>query len=388
MASPEPNSHLNNFDLVRLLAAFQVLFNHAVGWLQLPNAPYPYSVLISCFPGVPIFFVVSGFLVTRSFFDTRGKILVFAWRRALRIYPGLWANLTVILILLAAVGTLPVSNFSHAAFWRWALAFYVTASDLGAIVTRGRVTYDWTHFYGTFPSGVLWTITVELAFYALVPVVFAVYNRRRLTWAIIACATLLSLMSVWFLMDWRTTASDALATAVLLYSPAPYFWVFLIGAAIAYSWTSLRQAFVNKALLWAAAYGFLCWADNTYFGNLGIDLIALKGLMVPRMIVLGCLVISFAYTIPWLSRPLRGIDLSFGIYLYHMLFISTLHFAGLREASWLWLVVIISSVLTAAGSWFLVERPALRLKKKPPRFAASLFPARPRSPTRFREEAS
>ena len=291
------------------------------------------------FPGVAIFFVVSGFLVTRSFFDTRGKILVFAWRRALRIYPGLWVNLTVILILLAAVGTLPVSNFSHAAFWRWALAFYVTASDLGAIVTRGRVTCTiGPIFMGHSPLGSCGRSRLNSVFMRSCRWCSRCTNQRQLTWAIIACATLLSLMSVWFLMDWRTTASDALATAVLLYSPAPYFLGLSDRRCHCLQLDKPPEAFVNKALLWAAAYGFLCWADNIYFGNLGIDLIALKGLMVPRMIVLGCLVISFAYTIPWLSRPLRGIDLSFGIYLYHMLFISTLHFAGLREASWLWLV--------------------------------------------------
>jgi len=374
---------LNNFDLIRLLAAFQVLFNHAVVWLQLPNAPYPYSSIISCFPGVPIFFVISGFLVTRSFFDTHGKNLEFAWRRALRIYPGLWLNLTIILVLLAAVGTLPASNFSHAAFWRWILVFYLTASDLCAMVVRGWATYEWDHFYRMFPSGVLWTITVELAFYMLVPLVFVAYDRRRLTWVVIACAAVLSLTSVWFLTDWRTSAPDALLTAVLLYSPAPYFWVFLIGAGIAYGWTRLQRAFVNKAPVWGVVYGFLCWADNTYFANIGVDLIALKGLMIPRMIVLGCLTISFAYTLPSLSKFLRGIDLSFGVYLYHMLLVSTLHFAGLREAAWLWLVVLIGSVLAAAGSWFLVERPALRLKKKPPRFIAALRAAWPRSPTRL-----
>src|SRR6185369_16895193 len=79
----------NNFDLIRLLAALQVLFNHAVGWLALPNLPYPYSSIVSAFPGVPIFFVVSGFLIARSFLDCQGNVIAFGWRRALRIYPGL-----------------------------------------------------------------------------------------------------------------------------------------------------------------------------------------------------------------------------------------------------------------------------------------------------------
>jgi peptidoglycan/LPS O-acetylase OafA/YrhL len=362
----------NNFDLIRLLAALQVVFNHAAGWLALPNLPYPYSSIVSCFPGVPIFFVVSGFLVTRSFLDCQCNVLAFGWRRALRIYPGLWVNLTLILILLVATGALPLWNLGEPRFWRWLIGTFVGGSELPGLLL-GRAHFDWTGFYNQFPSSVLWTITVELGFYALTAVVFLAHRRRGLTLVFLALGAALSLYGAHMMMAWRTTDLEALKTAALTYSPAPYFWVFLIGAVMAYELERVRKVFIGKAAYWTALYAALCYADLKLFGNIVIDLLALGPLAIPRMLVLGCLVISFAYTLPQLSRPLHGVDLSYGIYLYHMLIIFTLRAAGFAEAAWLWLVVLAVPAAIAALSWFFVERPMLRLKKAPPPMLAALL---------------
>ena len=53
----------NNFDLIRLLAAMQVAVSHANGHLE-SELSIP---LLSYFPGVPIFFLVSGFLICLSY---------------------------------------------------------------------------------------------------------------------------------------------------------------------------------------------------------------------------------------------------------------------------------------------------------------------------------
>jgi peptidoglycan/LPS O-acetylase OafA/YrhL len=360
-------SRSNNFDLIRLIAASQVFFSHFVMNLFPDQTSNLYVKIIFCFPGVAILFVISGFLVSRSLFDTRGRIVEFAWRRALRIYPGLWTNLTIIIALLAITGDLPASNFVDASFWRWVLGFYFTGfgsegGPLGGVAVLGRVTWDWGHIYHWFPSGVLWTISVELGFYVLLPIVLVVSNRKQATWSILICAAILSLLSAWILRDWRASAPHHLTTIVLNYSPAPYFWIFLIGVAIAYGWALLREFFVNKAHYWIAAYGILCWADNAYFGNLQIDLIVLTPLTFLRIIVLACLIISLAYTLPRLSKVLHGIDLSYGIYLYHMLFIMTLKFAGIPEPGWLLVPVVVGPIVMAAISWFFIERPALQLK--------------------------
>ena len=56
---------LNNFDLLRILAATQVLYFHTIFHLKI-NAP-SWSLVFQDFPGVPVFFVISGYLVSASY---------------------------------------------------------------------------------------------------------------------------------------------------------------------------------------------------------------------------------------------------------------------------------------------------------------------------------
>src|SRR4051794_19993976 len=51
-------------------------------------------------------------------------------------------------------------------------------------------------------------------------------------------------------------------------------------------------------------------------------------------------VIAFAHSWTGLARRLRGVDLSYGIYLYHMPFVATLHYGGFVGTGWLWPVVL------------------------------------------------
>jgi peptidoglycan/LPS O-acetylase OafA/YrhL len=51
----------NNFDLLRLLAAVQVMFCHAIEYFKIPLNNYIVE-LVYAFPGVPIFFALVDFL--------------------------------------------------------------------------------------------------------------------------------------------------------------------------------------------------------------------------------------------------------------------------------------------------------------------------------------
>ena len=61
-------SRENNFDLIRLFAALQVLLGHGINHLQILGYDEILDV-ISFFPGVMVFFVISGFLITRSYIN-------------------------------------------------------------------------------------------------------------------------------------------------------------------------------------------------------------------------------------------------------------------------------------------------------------------------------
>ncbi len=59
-------SRKNNFDLIRLIAAFQVLIWHGAVHFEVSDKIHDFLVVFYHFPGVPIFFTISGFLISFS----------------------------------------------------------------------------------------------------------------------------------------------------------------------------------------------------------------------------------------------------------------------------------------------------------------------------------
>jgi peptidoglycan/LPS O-acetylase OafA/YrhL len=79
---------------------------------------------------------------------------------------------------------------------------------------------------------------------------------------------------------------------------------------------------------------------------------------------MGLAVIAAAYSRPSLAhRVLRGNDLSYGLYTYHMPIVGLLIQIGCM-GSLVWVGVALGSALTCAVmSWRFVERPFLRRKR-------------------------
>src|ERR1043166_4636777 len=82
----------NSFNAIRLIAALQVAYIHSTWHLDIGFNPNSWAMQ---FPGLPMFFAISGCLVSDSL--TRSKTLIqFAARRASRIYPGLVVNIAIL----------------------------------------------------------------------------------------------------------------------------------------------------------------------------------------------------------------------------------------------------------------------------------------------------
>ena len=77
---------LNNFDLLRLGAALQVALEHAAFHLEVQEGWWGRVSLLM--PGVPIFFFISGFLISRSY-ESNSRLDEYFRNRGLRIYPAL-----------------------------------------------------------------------------------------------------------------------------------------------------------------------------------------------------------------------------------------------------------------------------------------------------------
>ena len=147
----ERDLRINNFDLLRILAAIQVVFSHGFHHLHLDKTS-TFFQFIELFPGVPVFFTISGFLISASFEKNPGLSNYFK-NRALRIFPGLWICILFSILTAFLLGKI---NFFNPITIPWLIGQFSFVQFFNP---------DFLRPYGTgVLNGSLWTITVELLF--------------------------------------------------------------------------------------------------------------------------------------------------------------------------------------------------------------------------------
>ena len=103
----------NNFNLLRFLAATAVIFSHSYALtghgMEEPLLQWSAGATYFGVLGVTVFFIISGFLVSKSV--ERKMVGAFAAARALRIFPALIAATLFSVLLAGALSTLPWREF-------------------------------------------------------------------------------------------------------------------------------------------------------------------------------------------------------------------------------------------------------------------------------------
>lgn len=328
----------NNFDLVRLAAAAQVVWVHAVAHLALPIPAWlaPFDALLRAFPGVPAFFVVSGYLITDAWLRDADPAR-YAVNRLLRVYPALWACFAGSLLLVLSFGFGPAIAADPARFVAWVAAQLTVLQPYNLPALRG--------FGVGVLNGSLWTIPVELQFYALLPLLLAL-PRRALPAIGLASALLYALI--------EGARPLSMLNRLVLLTVAPHLFSFLLGVGARLARNHVLPFLAGRFPLWLAAHiaAFLLLPDTAWAAALTRPLLA-------------AVVLSAAFTRPGLAtRVLRGHDISYGLYLWHMIVINALVQAGLVGAWRFGALAAGIAVLLAALSWRFVERPALSLKRR------------------------
>lgn len=359
--------HSNNFDLIRIFAASQVVIMHA-GSSALPSG---ISYVLSQFPGVPIFFIVSGFLVTWSYLYGKGGVWAYFTRRALRIYPALWVNVGIILVLLFITGSI-APELGTRNFGLWIAATFTAGSDIYGTYLAGPIVNP-AGFYPKFPSGVLWTIPEELGFYVLLPLIIATIGKnRKYSWLVLLAWFAGSFSILRYYQHLKIMGlSETLVAKVISINPLTDLWLFLLGSGCAIYWNRVRPIFENRFPLWLAVFLTVSVLETWLFAIQFFDIrngssISATAivLMLIQAALLAAVVLSFAFTWKTLASVLRGNDFSYGIYLYHMPIAFTLIGIGLKGSHFYWPILVTGTLCAAAMSWYLIERPALRLKSR------------------------
>lgn len=373
LTPPPGNPRFPLIDALRALAALMIVGVHVRASIGIGHTWWWFLYELNL--GVPVFFAISGFLLYRPFLAARAglapgvSVRGFAWRRALRILPGYW----VALLVLAIVVGLPGGVLGDG-WWRY----------FGLLQA-----YD----PGTYNSGIqpAWSLSIEAGLYVLLPLValliarltllgpprqVAVRALQAIAVLIVGCALLCGYTDgqaadfagdgLWFLSGMALAAisverqRSGRAEIVPGASRWPGDVLCWLIAALIYTVLAMRWNPTSLYYPLAGAFGFFAVLPAT-------SMAPARG-PVERLLA---------------HRVLASLGvISYGIYLWHKPLIDWLR--GPDPQRWNTsriaetLAALALTLVCAGVSYYLVERPALRLRRsaRPARAFASTAPGR------------
>ena len=365
------NERFENINLLRAYAAISVVVYHVIELMQWKTFPIvgPLLAFRIGWIGVDLFFVISGFVITRSALglwraDPSTFIRTYWAHRLARIVPLYLLTCTLWIVLFE-------SNFFAQPMLRalWQLAAHAT------------FTHSFWPFTYNGINGVTWTLALEMQFYLLIAflIPWLLGARGIRVWlACILVAWMWRGVVVYFFHD-----LEPIRIFVRIMQLPGAMDEFGAGIFLAL-WLDRRGKIAGGAAwLWGAGAivtGVLCmdifWS-RSYWDD--------PAMMVFWRTLLGAFflcVVATAVHLPPLARawPLRPVwylgEISYGIYLWHLFAIKLcLRIPGLTPLQALGITLGLT-VLLAATSWHFLERPILDAgRRHRPRSAPGPQPA-------------
>lgn len=331
----------NNFDFLRLFGALIVILGHGLALAgRAPEIPvilgYPLQSV-----GVLIFFSISGYLITASW-SRRKNPFTYLLARCLRIFPALiFVVLITALVIGPWVSVLPRDDY----FDNPGTSTYIVNN------IKLWVTFPLPGVWDDLPlpsvaNGSLWTLFVEFLCYLAVPLLFIFPRFIRPLAALIALIVTIRL-----------------AEAPI--EESPLFWAVRLRDA-----AGMWAFFAAGALLRLLSERFSWFRFRADVAVAGVVLAFLGTGMAPSFalevtsvtVAYAVLTIGLART-PYLARSARFGDFSYGLYLWafpvQQLVIDRW---GVQRMSINLILVVGITLACAVVSWYLVERPSMKVK--------------------------
>lgn len=346
----------NNFDFLRFLLAVFVLFYHCYPILYGFNAPHhglAETVADICGGvAVPFFFVISGFLVTRSW-RTDPRPFDYLQKRVLRIYPGFLAASLFCALVVGPLGAADLAAYWHGfqpvKFARWALLL------VGPFIPPIFVSLPMS----TGVNGSFWTLRYEGYCYLLVLALgLAGLFRRR--GALLAVFLVLYALRETQTLTGRVFFPDR---ELHLFGNISYWSSLILYFLAGMLFFLYRDAVPYSRAVFLACLGALLFCALV-LGHLEV------GLPVYGSYVLLCL--AFWRRLR-LHRFARYGDFSYGLYLYAFPIqqLLVLYYGQHLTIATLFGAAFLLALCLAVLSWYGVERPCLRLKRRSSRDPAT-----------------
>jgi peptidoglycan/LPS O-acetylase OafA/YrhL len=338
--------HYNNFDFIRLVAAFSVWYVHCSIFCS--AGAFGSLIPILSRGAVFAFFTVSGYFVTASFVNHQQRLLPYVRNRFLRIFPALCVVILLSTFVMGPqVTTLHLRKYFHSLeTWHYLKGLLIFPMQY----TLPGVFKD--NLISSAINSPLWSLRYEVGCYIGVAVLgyFRVLHARMLL-LIFTAFYLLSLYNYLGYLNWVTVVPFLSMPQLPLNST--------LSLAVAFC-----PAFVGGAIMYLAR-----------------DKIPVKGVYALAGLVLmalsywlwgECLIyqVGFIYGVIYLGFakiPLHHFtkygDFSYGMYIYAWP-IQQIFLQYNKHVGFLTFLAVTSVIafLCAVLSWFYVEKPALSYK--------------------------
>lgn len=364
-----------------------VLYHIAGAGLWTPSGEVARGLYESAGPlAVDALFFTTGFVlflpvVLKGGFGSLGG---FAIRRFSRIAPPYYVCMVLVLLLFPLLSDQGIANASGRGLGDYLIHLSFLQRELSP-TNQGFVV-----------NAPVWSLSVDVAFYLLLPLIASTYLRHPLIG--LAAAITASAM-------WRTAfiephvAASSQDMLRFLIQPPLFLADFASGMTAAWAFLGLREreARIDPRLTVAATLGALAaLLVLAYLGgsNLPYHLGVFQEPLAVRMLVpLALLVFVVAASLApvWAQRPLANrplswfSEISYSVYLYHfpVIFFGLFTIGISRDGSfpWLWAAAVLpAAIAIGALSYFLVELPSRGYGRRVARRFARSERSEPASP--------
>lgn len=352
-----PKCFPNNFDIIRFLLASSVILCHSfviyLGYDKfLITEPFMIwskkQISIGSF-SVDIFFIISGFLIVKSF-ESSANTFDYLKKRVLRIYPGFIVAFTVSLLLVGFIGSGWEYNWDG---YKQYFNFLSIKKELVHLFTL-QSPYERIFFKESPEPGVndsLWTIQFEFVCYILV-IGIACMGYYKKKWILI------TLFVIFYILSWLQTQGYIFAynNKIHLFIGNPYHFprfitYFLAGACFYFYRSLIIRSNLLAIISCVALYGSFVWIKC-------IDQV------LPIAGAYLLFFLAFHNSIRFHNFAKYG-DLSYGIYLYGWPIQALVMFylKNYIQPYSFFLIALPLALMAAYCSWHLIEKPFLLLKK-------------------------
>lgn len=397
VSTQSPLSRENSCTFLRLFFALLVVWGHACvlgGFGEEPLSRLSGGALSGREMAVQGFFVLSGFLIAKSLGDNP-SLWRFVCHRAFRIFPAFWVYLALTVFALAPflVNLRWPGQFSYFQLLRLgprpALAYFENnwALQAGEFIIAPLFPANPERFQ---VNGSLWSVHYEVVFYICAAAGAGTWPLNgRAAWL---CGVFIAIAAFWsgsmvlafvaVALLWRAFVPPGYGAAILFgllyfvelasqffpgvlgHRPESFaLWLRFVFHPL---WRLSGLAFLGGMLCWHYR-AYLRWNTPAFLAACAVLLAGIAGHQWRLAMPLGLpyVVLFLAARLPFQKFERLG-DYSYGIYIFSFPLQQLLYFWGVQKLGFATYVGASIALSLGAGalSWWLIEKPMLRLGRK------------------------